>query len=219
MKKYYLLSLLLVILIFQNCKKKTNLKEKFTVTGRIYKNCNEVAANTTFYFVFDWAGYGFKRDAPIPFTTDVNGFFSYEFEKQTMDIIIISASTLYSNNFYGHKLNDESIDLGIIKQGVSSQLILKLKTNHLISNLDTIKYVFQYGNFQTPIYGPITKDTIIGSYTMGIYVNSYNNDPSDGEQKILWWNFGMTNSTNQTRVDYTIHGCAAVADTAYIIVP
>jgi hypothetical protein len=218
MKKYYLLSLLLVMLLFQNCKKKFFQREKFTVTGRIYKNCNEVAANTTFYFVFD-SNYPFKTDAPILFTTDGNGFFSQEFEKRKNDMVSISSSVQRNKNFYRFKLNNEPFDIGIIKQSVSSQLVIKLKTNHFISNLDTIKYVFQYGNFKTPIYGPITKDTIIATHTMWFDLEKYNNDPSDGEDEILWWNFGMTNSTNQTQVNYTIHGCASVADTAYIIVP
>lgn len=218
MKIYYLLSILLLFLLFQNCKKKFFKREKFTVTGRIYKNCNEVAANTTFYFVFD-SNYPFKTDDPIYFTTDVNGFFSYDFEKRRNNMVSISSSIQRNKNFYRFKLNDESVDLGIIKQSVSSQLVIKLKTNHLISNLDTIKYVFQYGNFKTPIYGPITKDTIITTHSMWFDLDKYNNDPSDGEEEILWWNFGMTNSTNQTRVDYTLHGCSVVADTAYIIVP
>ena len=218
MKKYYLLSLLLVILLFQNFKKKTNLKEKFTVTGRIYKNCNEVAANTTFYFVFDW-NYGYVTDAPIPFTTDVNGFFSCEFEKQKMDGVTISATENYNDFFCGYKLNDESVNLGAIYQSASNHLILKLKTNHLLTNLDTINIGFQYNLVRQKIHGPITKDTILGVYTMGININTYNINPSSGEQKILWWNFGVPTSTNQTQVNYTIHGCASVADTAYIIVP
>ena len=108
MKIYYLLSILLLFLLFQNCKKKFFKREKFTVTGRIYKNCNEVAANTTFYFVFD-SNYPFKTDDPIYFTTDVNGFFSYDFEKRRNNMVSISSSIQRNKNFYRFKLNDDEL--------------------------------------------------------------------------------------------------------------
>ena len=218
MKIYSLLSILVLILLFQNCKKKIDPNEKYTVTGTIYKNCNEVAANTTFYFTFDW-NYGYKTKATIPFTTDLNGQFTYILEGKDNEVYNICPVDNSNMFFFCFRNNGKDYNLGNLYQNVTAPVVVKLKTNHLISNLDTIKFVFQYGNFRTPIYGPITKDTIIGSYTMGFNSNSHNNNPSDGEQKILWWNYGMPTSTNQTRVDYTIHGCASVADTAYIIVP
>ena len=199
----------------QQCKKKE--KEKFTVTGTIYQNCNDISANTTYYLVFPVNQYS-NRD-PIIFTTDANGVFSYEFEKYSISGANISRSTNFTNSFASYKFNDENLNLGIIREDASNQLILKLKTNHTLTSLDTIKYVFQYNTVRESINGPITKDTIIGIYTKSINSISYNNNPSTGELKTLWWNFGQPTSINQIQVDYTIHGCAGMADTAYIVVP
>jgi hypothetical protein len=217
MKKIISYSLISLVCLTscQKCKKKE--KEKFTVTGIIYQNCNDVSANTTYYLVFPVNQY--SNRAPIIFTTDANGVFSYEFEKYSISGANISRSTNFTKSFASYKFNDENLNLGVIREDASNQLVLKLKTNHILTNLDTIKYVFRYGDFELPIHGPITKDTIIGIYTKSINSISYNNNPSSGELKTLWWNFGQTTPTNQVQVDYTIHGCAGVADTAYIVVP
>ena len=213
MKTLQLIFIFLITLLF-SCKKKVNETE-YTTTVTFYKNCYEVAANTTYYIV-DGKAYGFTTNSPVPVTTNEYGVAVFKTKKITGETYTIAKDSKGWYKIGGFKsVPGEDSHAGSIYESASSNLILKLKTNHLITNLDTIKYVFQYGNFRPPLYGPITKDTIIGSYIMDY--NHFN--LSAGEQKILWWNFGMTNSTNQTQVNYTIHGCASVADTAYIIVP
>jgi hypothetical protein len=215
MKKLISYSLISLVCLTscQKCKKKD--KEKYTVTGTIYRNCNDVTSNTIYYIVFRPE----LKTSPIELKTDGSGNFSYEFEQYSTSSIAISNNTNYNNRFIGITLSDENKNVGIIRESASNQLVLKLKTNHVLTSLDTIKYVFQYGDFELPIHGPITKDTIIAYYNMSYNPNLYYDPPRDGDYKILWWNFGMTNSTNQTQVDYTIHGCASIADTAYIVVP
>lgn len=217
MKTLQLIFIFLITFLF-SCKKKVNEPE-YTTTVTFYKNCYEVAANTTYYIV-DGKAYGFTTNSPVPVTTNEYGVAVFKTKKITGETYTIAKDSKGWYKIGGFKsVPGEDSHAGSIYESASSNLILKLKTNHLITNLDTIKYVFQYGNFRTPLYGPITKDTIIGMFTMQNNINTFNFNPSAGEQKIIWWNFGMPTSTNQTQVNYTIHGCAAVADTAYIIVP
>jgi hypothetical protein len=196
----------------KQCKKQE--KEKVTISGYFYKNCNTIANNTTYYLFPPPPANGYTE-----ITTDANGYFSFEADKYMDTWYNIYTDNTSSNLVGSIKFHGEALNIGIIRESASNQLILKLKTNHLLTNLDTIKYVFQYNTTFESIHGPITKDTIIGIYTKSIAPNLYNDNPTTGEQKTLWWNFGQTTSTNQVQVDYTIHGCAGVADTAYIVVP
>ena len=216
MKTIILYSLLCLVCLTscKKCKKKEKLK--YTVTGTIYKNCNDVASNTTYYIVW----YPWQKIAPIELKTDVNGLFNYEYDEYSTGGISISNNTNINNTFASYKLNNESLSIGIIRESASNQLVLKLKTNHVLTNLDTIKYAFQYGSAELPIYGTITKDTIIRIFTKSINSNNYNNSPTTGEVKTLWWSLNKaTVGSNDNQVDYTIHGCAGIADTAYIVVP
>lgn len=214
MKRIILYSCL-SLLFLTSCKECKKEDEKVTITGTIYTDCNNIASNKTYYLVwFPW-----QHVTPIELKTDANGIFSYEVDKYSDGSYHISTSTNFNGFFGGFQASGENKNIGIIRETASNQLVLKLKINHVLTNLDTIKYVFQYGDFETPIHGPITKDTIIGTYIKSISSAGYNNSPTSGEVKTLWWNFGMTTPTNQTQVDYTIHGCASVADTAYIVVP
>jgi hypothetical protein len=217
MKILKLIFIFLITFLF-SCKKKVNEPE-YTTTVTFYKNCYEVAANTT-YYILDGKAYGFTTNSPVPVTTNEYGVAVFKTKKILGETYSIAKDSRGWDGIGGFKsVPGEDSHAGSLYESATCHLVLKLKTNHLITNLDTIKYVFQYGNFRAPIYGPITKDTIIGMYTMDINIDKFNFNQNAGEQKIIWWNFGMPTSTNQTQVNYTIHGCAAVADTAYIIVP
>ena len=218
MKKIILYSLISLgcLTSCQKCKKKE--KAKVITTVSFYKNCNDIAANTKYYRVFPIQQY--NNRAPIEFTTDANGSYSFESEKYSEEEFIISIDNNRNHLFcYFYASSEEDSNVGFMRESVSNQLVLKLKTNHIITSLDTIKYVFQYNTVRESINGPITKDTIIGIYTKSVNSVSYNASPSAGELKTLWWNFGQPTSINQIQVDYTIRGCAGVADTAYIVVP
>jgi hypothetical protein len=66
----------------------------------------------------------------------------------------------------------------------------------------------------------MTKDTVIAFYNQSIAPNLFNDNPSNGEIKTLWWSLNKaTVGSYDNQVDYTIHGCASIADTAYIVVP
>lgn len=216
MKKIILYSFLCLVCLTscQQCKKKE--KEKVTITGTIYTDCNNIASNKTYYLVW----YPWKKVTPIELKTDANGMFSYEVDKYLDAGYNISTNTNINNSFGGFRSKGETKNVGIIRESVSNQLVLKLKTNHVISNLDTIKYAFQYSGIVNLVNGTITKDTIIGIYNQNIAPNLYNDNPANGELKTLWWNLNKTSvGTSDNQVDYTIHGCAGVADTAYIVVP
>lgn len=203
------------LIFLTSCKKckKTIPPDKVIISGTIYIDCYTISQNTTYYRVYPTYSY----QEPEEFSTDANGMFNIEVDKSTAkSFFTISADKNPNNAFAAFYGTGENLNIGILRESANNQLVLKLKTNHVLSNLDTIKYVFQYGNFQAPIYGPILKDTIIGFYNMNI---TSPNSNSNVELKTLWWNFGQTTSSNQVRIDYTIHGCASVADTAYIIVP
>jgi hypothetical protein len=217
MKTISIISILFAVIIITACKKKQKMEETVIITGTIFRNCNDVASNATYYFVFPVNQYNNK--APIAFTTDANGMFSYEVDKYSDAGYGISASTNFNDFFGGFKCNGENKNIGIIRESASNQLVLKVKTNHILTNMDTINYVFRYDLVRYKVHGPITKDTIIGIYNKSIAPNLYNDNPSTGELKTIWWGFGQPTPTNQVQVDYTIHGCAGVADTAYIVVP
>jgi hypothetical protein len=173
-----------------------------------------VASNETYYLFI-----GASKTDYTEITTDANGYFSFDGEKN-MDVWYNIYTDKNFSKLVGYiKFHGEELNLGVIRENVSNQLVLKVKTNHVLTNLDTINYVFQYDLVRYKIHGPITKDTIIGIYAKSIAPNLYNDNPSTGELKTLWWNFGQTTPTNQVQVDYTIHGCAGVADTVYIVVP
>ena len=217
MKTLQLIFIFLITLLF-SCKKKVNETE-YTTTVTFYKNCNEVAANTT-YYILDGKAYGFTTNSPVPVTTNEYGVAVFKTKKILGETYSIAKDSRGWDGIGSFKsVPGEDSHAGSIYESASSQLILKLKTNHLLTNLDTINIGFQYNLVRKKIFGPITKDTIIGMYTMENNINTFNFNPSAGEQKIIWWNFGVPTSTNQTQVNYTIHGCASVADTAYIIVP
>ena len=189
-----------------------------TVSGFFQRNCNDIASNATYYIVYPITISNNKE--PIPITTDANGYFSFEAAKNADIWYNISADKNINHAFCHIEFHGESLNLMALKEVASNQLILKLKTNHILTSLDTIKYAFRYGDMELPVHGPITKDTIIGIYTKSIAPNLYNDNPSTGELKTLWWSLNKpTVGSNDTQVDYTIHGCAGVADTAYIVVP
>jgi hypothetical protein len=219
MKKIILYSFLCLVCLTscQQCKKKE--KAKIITTVSFYRNCNDIAANTRYYRVFPIQQY--NNRAPIEFTTDANGSYSFETEKYNSETINISTDQNINHSFcYFHTSSEEDSNVGFMRESASNQLVLKLKTNHVLTSLDTIKYAFRYGDMELPVHGPITKDTIIGFYTKTINSKDYNNSPTTGELYTLWWSLNKpTVGSNDTQVDYTIHGCAGIADTAYIVVP
>jgi hypothetical protein len=205
---------ILALVLFIACKKKTKSSEKIIISGIIYKDCYTIAANTKYYRVY----LSYVNKTPIEFNTDANGVFNFELDKSTSKDHFIISSDPNSNHvfsaFYG---TGENLNVGVLRENENNMLILKLKTNHGLTNLDTIKYAFQYSNMELPIHGPLTRDTIIGIYTKLII--SPNSNPN-GELNTLWWSLNKaTVGSNDNQVDYTIHGCAGVADTAYIVVP
>ena len=208
---------ILALVLFTACKKKTKALEKVIISGTIYKDCFSIAQNSTYYRI-----YPFTHDQSEELITNSNGEFSFEVDKYFDGTVYISNNPTYNKNYFciiSGNGSGENMNVGILRENASNQLVLKLKTNHVLTNLDTINFAFQYNLVREKIYGPITRDTIIGYYNKAVNVYTYNNNSSVGELKILWWGFGQPTPTNQVQVDYTIHGCAGVADTAYIVVP
>lgn len=223
MKTTYLIIGAIIIFNLSRCKKPAPTEDEVTITGTIYLNCNQVAANKTYYFVFN-SSYLYKEDPTITFTTDDNGLFTLKTHRKDN-----RAYGIYDKPYNGQLLGgfgvsnpDLSINYNIppIYEKVDGNVVLKVKTNHVISVGDTIKYAFQYSNVLYAIPGPITKDTIVAVYQMSLVPYLYRSKGATGEQKTLWWNVNKpTVGTDDNQVDYTLHGCAAVADTAYIVVP
>ena len=150
MKTLQLIFIFLIPFLF-SCKKKVNEPE-YTTTVTFYKNCYEVAANTTYYIV-DGKAYGFTTNSPVPVTTNEYGVAVFKTKKNLGETYSIAKDSRGWDGIGSFKsVPGEDSHAGSIYESASSNLILKLKTNHLLTNLDTINIGFQYNLVRKKIF-------------------------------------------------------------------
>lgn len=175
----YLLALAIVVCFF-SCKRD---KEKFVVSGVLFKDCSHAIPYANYPLILEYNTKSLLEDPfELSLTTNEKGEFSTTYESVS-DLINGNLSVSFVAGFANTSLVSDlplnkTVNLGNIVKGSNSFVVYKIATNKPYTSSDTLYYRITASNFAPPYMlnapykiGPFTNgqilDTLVRSSIMG----------------------------------------------------
>ena len=175
----YLLALVIVVSFF-SCKRD---KEKFVVSGILYKDCSHTIPYANYPLILEYNTKSITEDPfEVTLNTNEKGEFSATYESVS-DLINGNLSVSFVAGFANTSLVSDlplnkTVDLGNVVKGLNCFVVYKISTKKAYTANDTLFYRINSSNFSPPYkmnapykVGPFTDgqilDTLVRSSLMG----------------------------------------------------
>lgn len=165
----FLLALIIVVLFF-SC---TPEKNKYVVSGVLYKDCSHTIPYANFPLILEYNTMSRSEDSfEVAISTNKKGEFSATYESGS-DLIHGNLSVSYVSGFANTSLVSDlpltqTINLGYIIKDSNSYMVYKIATNKSYTSNDTLYYGITSSNFAPPYVmkapykvGPFTNGQIL----------------------------------------------------------